>query len=368
MEMPSMKIAVVTCYFDPQYVRGSVIRAALSHDDSWRVVPVVNRSRGVARYPEIVLRLIWTRIRHRPDLYILTFRGQEILPVVLLVAGRRPVIFDEFIVPILYATGEAHRRSAAIVVKHLLSRLSARSYSRWLRRCALVLADTAKHASLSAGVSGVPVERYRVLPVGADETVFRPRPRSVTGTDGAVFRVVYYGNMLPLHGLPTVLAAAELLADDPSIGFLLVGGGAAAESLVARSAARGAHVEWIERVDYRDLPELIAGADLCLGGPFGGTPQAQNVVTGKTYQFLASAAPTLIGENDASGAFTDGDDTLIVRQADPLALAEKIRWAAGHREELPGIGARGRRLFEEHFSTGALAGRLNPWVHATLGR
>jgi len=359
-----MKIAVVTCYFDPKYVRGQVIRAALRTDPEWQLVNVVNRRLGLLRYPEILFRLVKTRVRDRPDLYVLTFRGQEILPLVLGLAGRKPVVFDEFIVPIAYATGEAHRRSAAIVVKHTLARLSASMYSRWLRRCALILADTDQHAQLSSSVSGVPLAGYRSLPVGADETVFTPatRPTRTTGP----FTVLYYGNMLPLHGLDVVLSAAEQLSAHRDISFVLVGGGPATVELIAQARANGAQIRGERWVEYESLPKLIASADLCLGGPFGNTPQAQNVVTGKTYQFLASGAPTLIGANAASAAFTDRGDCLIVGQGDAGALASKILWASQHREDLEQIGASGRATFEERYSTTALAHQLNGWVHEIM--
>jgi glycosyltransferase involved in cell wall biosynthesis len=361
-------VAIVTCYFDPEYVRGSVIRAAVERDPSWDTVSLVNRRRGIARYPEVLFKLLALKVRVRPDLIILTFRGQEILPLVLSIAGKTPVVFDEFIVPIAYATGESHRRTMAIRIKHGLARLTARRYPGWLSRCAAVLADTRPHALLSAESSGLPASKYQVVPVGADESIFSPAEGSRLEHHADVFRVLYYGNMLPLHGLGTLLAAAELLSDDPAITFLLVGGGKPTATLSAESVSRGARIDYVPWIDYHLLPEAIANADLCLGGPFGGTPQALRVVTGKTFQFLATGAPTLIGRSQASSDFTDGLDCLIVDQDDPVALAAKIRGASRHRDLLPAIGAGGRALFETRYSTAAIAQTLNSRLHAILDR
>lgn len=362
-----IKLAVITCYFDPQYVRGQVIRTALSGEPGITVVSLLNRRKGLLRYPEILAKLIALRLRDKPDAYLLTFRGQEILPAVLAVAGRRPVIFDEFIVPLAYATGESHRRSPAILVKHALARVSAPLYARWLRRCALILADTDQHAALSATTSDVPRDRYRTLPVGADERVFRLEQRPAADHDE--FVVLYYGNMLPLHGLDTVLEAAVSLADRADIRFELIGGGAGVAELIDTARSQGARIRTRSWVPYDRLPAVIAASDLCLGGPFGGTPQAQNVVTGKTYQFLASGAPTVVGLNDASAeVFADGDTALIVPQKDAAALAETIIRAADDRHELLAIGRRGRELFERRFSTPVLGGELATWVRQVTPR
>jgi glycosyltransferase involved in cell wall biosynthesis len=360
-------IAVITCYFDPRYVRGQVIRSALAGVDDLEVIDVINTRTGLVRYAQITWRLLRMRRRTRPDAYLLTFRGQEILPLVLALAGRRPVIFDEFIVPIAYATGESHRRSAAIIVKHALARISAPLYARWLRRCRLILADTTRHAALSSEVSGVPRSHYRVLPVGADESVFSPAALPPRDSRGDVFTVLYYGNMLPLHGLDVVLAAAEALRDRADIRFALIGGGEPTAEAIAASSARGARIESVPWLPLDELPTRIAAAGVCLGGPFGGTPQGMNVVTGKTYQFLACAAPVIVGRNDvADEVFTDGDDALLVPQGDSQALADAIEWAADHPTELGRIAKAGRRLYDKRFSSRRLGEDLAVWVREAM--
>ena len=88
-----MKIAVITCYFDPDYVRSRTIRSAVRSYPGAQLLVVKNSHKGLLRYPEVVWKLIQLRRRQNPDVYILTFRGQELLPFVLLIAGLRPVIF-----------------------------------------------------------------------------------------------------------------------------------------------------------------------------------------------------------------------------------------------------------------------------------
>jgi len=183
-----MRIAVITCYHDPDYVRARSLRAALKGMPDVKIVVIKNRHKGLLRYYEVITQLRRVLKTQKIDVCLLTFRGQEILPFVLLLAGKRPVWFDEFIVPIAYATGEQHRRSMAIRLKYFLARASEPMYRRWLRRCAAVLADTAAHAELSARLSHMNLSKYTAVPVGTDENLFKP-VQAVTKP--APFRVFY---------------------------------------------------------------------------------------------------------------------------------------------------------------------------------
>src|SRR5581483_5008721 len=104
--MAQKTIAVITCYHDPDYVRARTLRAALDRLDDVRLVIVKNRHRGLLRYPEVIRQVRRLQRQQTIDAYLLTFRGQEILPLMLRLACRTPLIFDEFIVPLAYATEE----------------------------------------------------------------------------------------------------------------------------------------------------------------------------------------------------------------------------------------------------------------------
>lgn len=355
-----MRIVIITCYFDPDYVRARSLRAALQTLPNVEVTVLKNTHHGLLRYPEVIWKLWRAQRRERPAAYLLTFRGQEILPFVLSIAGRTPVWFDEFIVPIAYATNEKHRRSPAIVIKHFLARISLPLYNRWLRHCASILADTQSHAQLSARVSHQSVERYRAIPVGTDETLFYP---ALKPSKNNTFQVFYYATMLPLHGIKYVLQAAELLGDDPDITFVISGGKQVVASLAEESIARGARIQYHDWIPFETLLTTIHQSAVCLGGPFGDTAQAQHVVTGKTYQFLAAEVPVVVGASPAASEyFTDKLNALVVPQADPEALASAIRWAKAHPERLALVASAGRKLYETEFSTPAIARRLRPLI------
>lgn len=350
-------IAVVTCYRHPDYVRAVSLRDALRRSGLFEEVRVVkNRSTGVRRYLEVT-RTLWRMRRDRPDAYLVTFRGYEILPVALALAGGRPVVFDEFINPVEWFVHEHRKFREGSLPARVLRAL----FRRWSLRSQAVLTDTAAHAELSSRLMSIDRAHYHPVPVGADEATFAPRERAPRAE--APFTVLYYGSMLPLHGLDHVLAAAVRLTGRDDIAFRLVGGDDDTVKAIADAVAAGARIGHELWVDYAELPAVFAECDLFLAGPFGDTLQSRHVITGKTYQFLCGGLPTVVGRNAETGVFTDRKDALVVAQGSADALVEAIEWAAAHRGELAEIGAAGRALYLERYSQGALAAALAdvPW-------
>lgn len=353
------RVAVVTCYKQPDYIRAVTLRRALAGLAGVQVIVIKNRHAGVLRYPETLWRT-WRQARLAPaDAYLLTFRGYELLPWLLRVARGRPVIFDEFINPLEWLAEHGY-----LALRSLPARLLGRWYARLLRRCRLVLTDTPEHAEFSAELLGLDRGHLLDLPVAADEVLFTPGWTPPPADQP--FTVFYYGNMLPLHGLDYVAEAAEALAGRAEIRFLIVGGGAAARARLEAARALGARIRYLPWVDFEEIPALCRSAGLCLGGPFGDTLQARMVVTGKTYQFLAAGAPVVVGSTQATSVLRDRENCLSVPLADAPALAEAIAWAADHRAELAQIAAKGSATYREHFSVAALGDALRARIAGLL--
>jgi glycosyltransferase involved in cell wall biosynthesis len=349
-----VKIAVITCYKQPDYVRAQTLRAAVMAAGHECIV-VKNSRSGLLRYPETAWKLLATRLSQRPDAYVLTFRGYEFLPLANILTWPKPLVFDEFINPLQWLEEPRPEAWAPLVPKGFLKFL----YRFLLRRPHTVLTDTPQSAAASARLTyGGPNRKLTALPVSTDETVFTPAPKK----PHKGFKIFYYGNMLPLHGLSHVLEAAVALRTLP-VTFTVVGGKKEASAAVEAAAARGARVSYRAWVDYDKLPAEIHGSDLCLGGPFGDTSQARLVITGKTYQFLACGAPTVVGKTSAANVFIDKRDCLLVPLGDSGALADAIRWAYRHPKKLAAIGRHGRELYDARFSIRAIA----PQLQAVLG-
>lgn len=347
----STKVCIVTCYKDPDYVRARTLRKALLDNDGVELTIIKNGHKNILRYPEVILKLIYARFTKRPDVYLLTFRGYELLPFLWLITLGKKRIFDEFINLIEWTVYEHKKIKEKTVVAHVLWRV----YRFFLKRADIILTDTTIHAKYSAQLMMLPVEKYQAIPVSTDETVFKPLNVGKLDT----FRVFYYGNMLPLHGLQYVLEAAVMLKDNLDISFLFVGGGKETKVMVTKAQEEGARIEYKSWVPFDKLPVLAAQSSLCLGGPFGNTLQARMVVTGKTYQFLAMAEPTLVGEIDETTSFVNKQNCLIVPQADSQAIADSIVWAQQHPSELQAIGVAGKDLYTRELSSQAVYTRIS---------
>lgn len=344
-------IVVITCQPDPDYVRARAIRAGIIELPDWRLIVVKNSQRGMLRYPEVAIKILRTRFTENPDVYLLTFRGYEMLPWLLLVALGKRVVFDEFINAFEWVAYEHKKFNPTGPIGKIFNAC----YGYLLRQCDTILTDTDAHADVSATLSMVPREKYHSVPVGTDETVFFPAHTKTVKSD---FHVFFYGNILPLHGLPMMIDAALLLKDNSAINFTFVGGKPKHQAMIEQALADGARITYKTYVPFDELPEYVHGASLCLGGPFGDTYQSQYVITGKTYQFLASGAPTVVGASKASNMFKDKENSFVVPQGDAEALANAISWAQKHPEKLITIGLAGRKLYEAEFSNAVIARRL----------
>lgn len=361
-EGKAIKVCHVVSYRAPAYIRTRNLQAALRRIDGCEVFDATNTRPGFSRYLETVWKTLRIRMRHNPDVYVLGFRGHEIFWIIRLIALGKPLIFDAFMSPsdALLSEGKAgvFGRIAGILVyplEWLCLHLSA--------RC---LTDTVLHRQFIARRFSVAEHKMDVVYVGAVSAEAHPEKPGKTAHKP--LSVLFYGTFLPLHGMDVLLRACKRLEGKP-IEFRIIGGTGKAlagfQSLLAElQPGNVVHDTW---VDFEELQSrVIPSADLCLGGPFGGTPQALRVITGKAFQFLAQSKPTVIGKVDEPIAFVDRKNCLLVKQADPASLAEAFEWALEHRDELPAIGANGRKLFEQQFSLDALAAQLEPALRAVI--
>ena len=369
-EKAALKIVIITCYNQPDYVRAKTLRSA-ARRLKLDVIVVKNRYKGILRYAEVFAKVLLVRLRDKPDVYLLTFRGYEMLLPVRLLSIGKPLIYDEFINPIEWVVKERRQVEAKQGSARLYSLLIASfsrvivflvaspvfkwAYRKLVKSAELTLADTRSHAEVSAELTGASTDTFLAVPVGTDEGVFAQPAKERSKND--TFTVFYYGNMLPLHGLKYVIEAAVKMKHD-TVRFVLVGGNAQVAHDVALAVKNGANIDYRAWVDFEKLPKLMYEADLCLAGPFGGTFQSRYVITGKASQYMAMGRPTVVGANEESALFADKENALVAPQADADALADTIRWAMDNSNQLGRIGDNGKKLYETKLSVAVIMERL----------
>jgi hypothetical protein len=219
-----------------------------------------------------------------------------------------------------------------------------------------ILTDTPAHVEAFRQRYQLSQTKLAALPVGAVET----GPSAQSPGQSARLRVLFYGSFLPLHGPDVILQACRVLNDLP-LDLDFIGTNPQIEAHLQQICIQGAPLRYRARrwVPFEDLlHHELPTADICLGGPFGNTPQAQRVITGKTSQALAKAVPTAVGETAANPGFVHQKNCLLVPQADPQALAMSLRWAHENRAQLGRIGQQGQQLYQTHLSLAVLKRRL----------
>jgi glycosyltransferase involved in cell wall biosynthesis len=333
--------------------------AALQGLPGIQVIDARNTRRGLLRYGEALLRLLLVRFRERPDGYILGFRGHEIFwPVRLLTRGK-PLILDQMMSPY----DSLIRERKTIAAGGILDRMIYAYEKSALQASDLILTDTRLHQQYFIRLFDIPPAKIHPVCMSADETLFHPAPVNDARQPYRFLRVLFYGSFLPLHGMDTILKAADRLRNE-AVRFEIIGGsGNNLRRFVRMIRQYGMmnvqHRTW---VDYTELPGRIAQADLCLAGPFGNTGQANRIITGKTFQCLAMEKPVVIGEISAEEGFRNRENCLIVPQGNDQALAEAIRWSQQHPEKLKTIGRKGRELYDSRFSLSCIRKDLEEMI------
>jgi len=198
-----------------------------------------------------------------------------------------------------------------------------------LRLADHIVTDTSDHADYYAREFGIDRERFQTILVGAEEH-FTPAASGDLAADilGPVDDrpiVLFYGQLIPLHGVPTIIEAARLCADRRA-RWVVIGRGQL-EPLVKQALADDSHgsFEWIEWVDYDRLPSVIARARICLG-VFSASDKAARVIPNKLFQQLAVGKPIITRESPAVETLAADHPNSIwtVPAEDSQALADAV--------------------------------------------
>jgi glycosyltransferase involved in cell wall biosynthesis len=302
------------------------------------------------------LRLLrrFRQIRHNYDVMVVGYPGQFdiYLARILTWLQRKPLTWDIFMSIYLIAMERELERSGPFAVRMigLAERLACRLPD-------LLIMDTQEYASWFEHTHGIAAARFHLVPTGADSTLFSPRDPN-RESDGK-FRVIYYGTFIPNHGVPTIVNAAKLLADDEDITFELIGTGperAKVEQLVKRYDL--SNITFTDWLDTDALLARIDRADLCLG-VFGTTPQSLMTVQNKIYEGLAMAKPVLTGDGPSvRSTLTHGEHVYLCQRADPVALAEAIQKLKLDDTLREYLADRGHDYFLSHFTVEQLGKRF----------
>jgi glycosyltransferase involved in cell wall biosynthesis len=213
--------------------------------------------------------------------------------------------------------------------------------------------------------------KIHVIKNGADLSLFRrgadaEEMKRKLGLDGR-FVVAYVGTHGMAHGLDTVIEAANLLRNEPRIGFLMVGDGAERARLVEKANdLKLENLRIIGQLPKGDMPAIWAATDVSII-LLRRSENFKKVLPSKMFEAMAMACPIVLGVEGESKALLEAAGAGIAitpESADELAQA--VVRLAGDRALCERLGNQGAEHVREHYDRAKLATRYLEVLEAAI--
>jgi glycosyltransferase involved in cell wall biosynthesis len=198
---------------------------------------------------------------------------------------------------------------------------------------------------------GVPEERSSVVPVGVDETIFRPLP-GVQRVPGRL--MVTTSSDIPMKGLVPLLEALAIVRRSRPDAHLVVIGRLRDGSVVPAAIERlglGEAVRFVTGVSDERIVELYGEAEIAV------VPSLYEGFSLPAIEAMACGTPVVATTGGAIPEVvgTDGETGLLVTPGDPAALAGAIERALADEHLRSRLAAAGRQRVLERFTWQATA-------------
>jgi glycosyltransferase involved in cell wall biosynthesis len=221
--------------------------------------------------------------------------------------------------------------------------------------------------------SGAEASKLAFIPNGVDTQLFDPAAeggelRRLAGLEGK-FIALYAGAHGMANDLWQLLAAAEVLREDPRIAFVLVGDGREKVALQAKVRAVGlSNVIFLPPVEKARVPNLLVDADcgLVVLKPI---PLFTTTYPNKMFDYMAAGKPVVLAlDGVARRLVEEADAGVCVPPGDPPALAAALRELAGDPALARKLGQRGRVYVETHYDRAQLALQMEGLMRDLAGQ
>ncbi|WP_234031342.1 sugar transferase [Mycetocola zhujimingii] len=213
---------------------------------------------------------------------------------------------------------------------------------------------------------GVPGDKIDVIPNWADEDQLTVAgPSAAARTDGS-FTVTFAGNVGRGQALGTLLDAAELMAADRRVRFVIVGGGLEVSTLKAEAQRRQlANVKFLKRRPLSEIGEVLGAADALLVH-LKDDPLFEITIPSKTQAYLLAGRPILMGvRGDAARMVQEAGAGVAFSPEDPEDLVKGIETlldlSPGERQSM---GLAGQKYYSEKLSLSVGARRFSEVLDA----
>lgn len=250
--------------------------------------------RWLLSYPRLILSYL--RLP-RHDVVIIGYMGQLDVLILWPFAKLRgvPIVWDAFLS--LYDTVVEDRK--LIGPKHPLAQFLFVWEYLSCRAANLVILDTQAHADYFLQRFKIPRNRIGVVFVGVETDAFPLRPQPIEmRRPYKPLTILFYGQFIPLHGIETIIQAAQRTKNKP-IQWVIIGKGQEESKIRNMLQTHSLScLKWIPWVPYRELVDWIHRSDICLG-IFGDSDKAGRVIPNKVFQILSTGTPLITRDSSA---------------------------------------------------------------------
>jgi glycosyltransferase involved in cell wall biosynthesis len=310
------------------------------------------------------LRLLWRyfHVGHY-DVMVVGYPGQPDIPLARLLTWmrRKPLVYDVMMSIYLIAQerGLEQRSPISTSLIRKVERLACRTPD-------MLIVDTPEYAHWYRETYSIPTEKIRLLPLGADDRLFKPL--ECPEKDSAHFVCLYYGTFIRNHAPEVIVEAARLLSGDPSIRFEMIGRGPLREKSVALAKTYGLNnLIFSDWMDVEELVQRAACTDVLLG-TFGITPQALMTMQHKIHEGLAMAKPIINGESPVMrSTLQHGETIYLCERQNPRALADAILALRDDPQLRSHLAQQGYKFYQENLTLQRTGVKLKEHLYEVAG-
>jgi glycosyltransferase involved in cell wall biosynthesis len=220
---------------------------------------------------------------------------------------------------------------------------------------------------------GIPLGKISLIPNGADLNLFDPQ---VSGDEvrqrwdlNDKFVVTYVGAMGLANDIDTILRAAQRLAVQPSIHFLLVGDGKERLHLEALADQLNlANATFTGSVHKSQVPAVLAASDACVA-TLKDIPMFRTTYPNKVFDYMAAGRPTILAIDGVIREVVEAaGGGIFVAPGDEAGLAQAVLCLEQDRQLAQGMGKAAREYVAAQFDRREHAAQFSELVQELVER
>ncbi len=259
----------------------------------------------------------------------------------------------------------------AMTETHPIYRIARRVVDATYRGAARIITLTPYLERVIQGYIG-PTDKTQTVYSGVELSRFRP------DIDDMVFRqqhklgdkkiVAYIGTLGTAYDFTTMLATAKHLVNRPDILFVIVGTGTQHHAVRERLAQGDLpNVRWIEWVNYDEIPQVWAAADITYWALHNHELHRGALAT-KLYEAFATGVPVVVAlEGVVADILHDSAGGFAVPFGDSAGLAQTIRRLVDDEALYRQCSQSARAYAEQHFDASKAAEEYETLLTCAMG-